>query len=68
MVDFLDAVPLPDKIDGVKLGESTLNRFILLLRGVLVNRRSVRSEFMVELPVRLVCSIDFLRVMIKSTT
>jgi hypothetical protein len=28
--DFLGAVPLPDKRDGVKLGESTLNRFLLL--------------------------------------
>lgn len=30
-VDFFGAeVPLPDKRDGVKLGESTLNRFLLL--------------------------------------
>lgn len=29
MVDFLGAdAPLPDKRDGVKLGESTLNRFL----------------------------------------
>jgi hypothetical protein len=31
VVDFFGAeVPLPDKRDGVKLGESTLNRFLLL--------------------------------------
>lgn len=31
VVDFLETdVPLPDKSDGVKLGESTLNRFLLL--------------------------------------
>lgn len=30
-LDFLGAeVPLPDRRDGVKLGESTLNRFLLL--------------------------------------
>jgi hypothetical protein len=33
MVDFLGAdAPLPDKREGVKLGESTLNRFLLLAR------------------------------------
>jgi hypothetical protein len=31
VVDFFGAdVPLPDKREGVKLGESTLNRFLLL--------------------------------------
>lgn len=31
VVDFFGAeVPLPDRRDGVKLGESTLNRFLLL--------------------------------------
>ena len=29
-LDFLGPVPLPERSDGVKLGESTLNRFLLL--------------------------------------
>jgi hypothetical protein len=32
VVDFFGAdVPLPDRRDGVKLGESTLNRFLLYI-------------------------------------
>jgi hypothetical protein len=35
VVDFLGAdAPLPDKREGVKLGESTLKRFLLLYGAI----------------------------------
>lgn len=45
MMDFFGAEPLPDKSEGVKLGESTLNRFLLLFRVLRqFHRRSNRSR------------------------
>lgn len=44
-MDFLEEAPLPDNRDGVKLGESTLNRFLLLAEhhgsGLDVNQASI---------------------------
>lgn len=62
VVDFFGAeVPLPDRRDGVKLGESTLNRFLLLYmvavklfvadaalcRG---EERNIRLTYLLDLP------------------
>jgi hypothetical protein len=60
VVDFFGAeVPLPDKRDGVKLGESTLNRFLLLYMVAnelfVANAEPCRRE---ERNVRLTCLLD----------
>jgi hypothetical protein len=49
-VDFFGAdTPFPDSNDGVKLGESTLNRFLLSNETVLVSKiHPVSSEDLVS--------------------
>lgn len=69
-MDFFGAdTPFPDSKDGVKLGESTLNRFLLSNETILVSKfclfSSKDQDFIA--PVRLVC-IELRRVMIESTT
>lgn len=52
---FVVVVPLPARSDGVKLGESTLNRFLLLFASL--GRRSQPAKAIA----RLTYPIDLLR-------
>lgn len=75
VVDFFGAeVPLPDRRDGVKLGESTLNRFLLLYM-VAVKLFVADTELFAEerkgtsgLLICLICRVYFQRIVVECAT